>query len=206
MIKIGLTGGIGSGKSTVADCFAELGVAVIDADQIARELVEPGRPALDAIINAFGRDILDGNGQLDRARLRTLVFDAPARRQQLEAILHPLIRTEMRERAAALEASGAPYAILCIPLLLETGQADLADRILVVDTPEELQYQRVRARSGLPDAQIAAIIAAQARREQRIAAADDVIVNDEDLAKLRRQVVGMHRRYLALTGDTRSSP
>ncbi|MDX1252586.1 MAG: dephospho-CoA kinase [Gammaproteobacteria bacterium] len=198
MIRIGLTGGIGSGKSTVADCFAELGVAVIDADQIARELVEPGRPALDAIVDAFGRDILDGSGQLDRARLRALVFDNTTRRQQLETILHPLIRTEMRKRADALEASGAPYAILCIPLLLETGQTDLADRILVVDAPEELRYQRVRARNGLPDSQIAAIIAAQVSREQRLAAADDIIVNDGDLPKLQRQVIAMHQRYLTL--------
>ncbi|MFZ5593875.1 MAG: dephospho-CoA kinase [Pseudomonadota bacterium] len=201
MIKIGLTGGIGSGKSTVADCFAELGVAVIDADQIARELVEPGRPALGAIVDAFGRDILDGSGQLDRARLRALVFDDSTRRRQLETILHPLIRAEMRKRADALEGSGAPYAILNIPLLLETGQTDLADRILVVDTPEELQYQRVRARNGLPDAQIAAIIATQASREQRLAAADDIIVNDGDLSKLQRQTVAMHQRYLALAAS-----
>lgn len=198
MLKIGLTGGIGSGKSTVADYFAELGVPVIDADKIARELVEPGQPALAAIVKIFGRGMLDSNGRLDRARLRALVFDDIDRRKQLEAILHPLIRAGMRARAAALDASGVPYCILCIPLLLETGQTDLADRILVVDVPETLQYQRVRARDGLPDAQIAAIIAAQAGREQRLAAADDVIVNEGDLADVRRRVMEMHRRYLAL--------
>ncbi|MBI2779751.1 MAG: dephospho-CoA kinase [Gammaproteobacteria bacterium] len=196
MLKIGLTGGIGSGKTTVADCFASLGVPVIDADKIAHGLTTPGQPALQDIVSAFGRDILNDNGQLDRARLRAIVFNDAARRKQLEDILHPLIRAGMRRRIADIETSSTPYCILCIPLLLETGQTDLVDRILVVDTPEDLQYQRVSARNGLPDTEIAAIIHAQAGREQRLAAADDIIVNDGGLDELRQQVLELHQRYM----------
>ncbi|MEQ6342993.1 MAG: dephospho-CoA kinase [Gammaproteobacteria bacterium] len=196
MLKIGLTGGIGSGKTTVADSFAALGVPVIDADKIAHELTIPGQPALQDIVSAFGSDILHGDGQLDRARLRAIVFNDAARRKQLEAILHPLIRAEMRRRIAYIEASATPYCILSIPLLLETGQTELVDRILVVDTPEDLQYQRVRVRNGLPDAEIAAIIHAQVSREQRLAAADDIIVNDDGLEELHQHVLELHQCYL----------
>lgn len=200
MLKIGLTGGIGSGKTTVADCFASLGVPVIDADKIAHELAAPGQPALQAIASAFGPDILCDDGQLDRARLRAIVFNDTARRKQLEEILHPRIRAEMRRRIADIEASAAPYCILSIPLLLETGQTDLVDRILVVDTLEDLQYHRVRVRNGLPDAEIAAIIHAQVSREQRLAAADDIIANDGGLEELRQHVLGLHQRYLKHSG------
>lgn len=200
MLKIGLTGGIGSGKTTVADCFASLGVPVIDADKISHELTAPGQLALQEIAGAFGPDILNGDGQLDRIRLRAIVFNDVARRKQLEEILHPLIRAEMRRRVADIEARATPYCILCIPLLLETGQTDLVDRILVVDTPEDLQYQRVRARNGLPDAEIAAIIHAQASREQRQAAADDIIVNDDGLYELRQHVLALHQHYLKHSG------
>jgi len=196
MLKIGLTGGIGSGKTTVSDCFASLGVPVIDADKIAHGLTTPGQPALQDIVSAFGPDILNDDGQLDRARLRAIVFNNAARRKQLEDILHPLIRARMRRHIADIEASSTPYCILCIPLLLETGQTDLVDRILVVDTPEDLQYQRVSARNGLPDAEIAAIIHAQAGREQRLAAADDIIVNNGGFEELRQQVLELHQRYL----------
>lgn len=198
MLKIGLTGGIGSGKSTVAHYFATLGVPVIDADQIAHELVNPGQPALQAIVNAFGTTVLDNNGQLDRARLRAMVFGAdahPDQRQLLESILHPTIRAEMQRRAQAMTA---PYGLLSIPLLVEGGRTDLIERILVVDTPEALQHQRVRERSGLPDTEITAILRAQASRQQRLAVADDVIVNDADLGKLHQQVVLLHQFYQKL--------
>ena len=199
MLKIGLTGGIGSGKTTVAHYFAALGVPVIDADQIARELVSPGQPALQAIVNAFGTTVLDNNGQLDRARLRARVFGAeahPGQRQLLESILHPLIRAEMQRRAQAMTA---PYGLLSIPLLVEGGQTDQVERILVVDAPEAMQYQRVRQRDNVSsDAEITAILRAQASRQQRLAVADDVIVNDADLEKLHQQILTLHEFYLGL--------
>ena len=199
MLKIGLTGGIGSGKTTVAHYFAALGVPVIDADQIARELVSPGQPALQAIVNAFGTTVLDNNGQLDRARLRARVFGAeahPGQRQLLESILHPLIRAEMQRRAQAMTA---PYGLLSIPLLVEGGQTDQVERILVVDAPEAMQYQRVRQRDNVSsDAEITAILRAQASRQQRLAVADDVIVNDADLEKLHQQILALHEFYLGL--------
>ena len=203
MLKIGLTGGIGSGKSTVAQYFAALGVPVIDADQIARELVSPGQPALQSIVNAFGAAVLDNAGHLDRARLRAMVFGTeahPGQRPLLESILHPLIRAEMQRRAQAMTA---PYGLLSIPLLVEGGQMDQVERILVVDAPEALQYQRVRQRDNvLLDAEITTILRAQATRQQRLAVADDVIVNDADLEKLHQQVVMLHPFYQKLAVAT----
>ena len=205
MLKIGLTGGIGSGKTTVANHFAALGVPVIDADQIARELVEPGQPALQAIVKAFGPDVLgspdqQGHVQLDRARLRARVFADVQQRQLLESILHPLIRAEMQRRVRVLAEQGdVRYVLFSIPLLVEGGQIDLVERILVVDVPEALQYQRVRARDGISsDTEIAAILRAQANRQQRLAVADDVIVNDADLENLRQQVLKLHLFYQKL--------
>lgn len=199
MLKIGLTGGIGSGKSTVANYFAALGVPVIDADQIARELVGPGQPALQAIVEAFGPAVLDSAGHLDRARLRAQVFGADphsGQRQLLESILHPLIRAEMQRRAQGMTA---PYGLLCIPLLVETGQKDQVARILVVDAPEALQYQRVRQRdNAVLDTEITAILRAQATRQQRLAVADDIIVNDGGLEKLHQQVMALHPLYQGL--------
>lgn len=199
MLKIGLTGGIGSGKTTVANYFAALGVPVIDADQIARELVNPGQPALQAIVNAFGPAVLDRAGHLDRARLRAMVFGAdadPGQRPLLESILHPLIRAEMQRRAQVIIA---PYELLSIPLLVEGGRVDQVGRILVIDAPEALQYQRVRQRDKVSsDAEITAILHAQASRQQRLAVADDVIVNDGDLEKLRQQVLALHQVYQKL--------
>ena len=203
MLKIGLTGGIGSGKSTVAHYFAALGVPVIDADQIARELVSPGQPALQSIVDAFGEAVRDNAGHLDRARLRAMVFGAeahPGQRPLLESILHPLIRAEMQRRAQAMTA---PYGLLSIPLLVEGGQMDQVERILVVDAPEALQYQRVRQRDNVSlDAEITAILRAQATRQQRLAVADDVIVNDADLEKLHQQVVMLHPFYQKLAVAT----
>lgn len=196
MLIVGLTGGIGSGKSTVAERFAARDVPVIDADVIAREVVEPGTPGLARIVEAFGRDILDENGRLDRSRLGARVFQDPESRKRLEAILHPLIRAEMQRRITHITA---PYCVLVIPLLIETGQTDLVHRVLVVDTPRELQYRRVAARDNRPRAEIEAILDVQASREDRLAAAHDVIVNDADLDALDRQVARLHQRYLELS-------
>lgn len=195
MLRIGLTGGIGSGKSTVAALFAARGVPVIDADAIARELVEPGHAALADIVAAFGAGVLDADGRLDRARLRARVFDDAAQRTRLEAILHPRIHAVMAQRAAA---QTAPYVLLVIPLLFEAGQRTLVDRVLVVDVPVEQQRVRVAARDPLPPEQIDAILAAQLSREQRLAGADEVIDNSGDAAALERQVEELHRRYLQM--------
>jgi dephospho-CoA kinase len=195
MLIVGLTGGIGSGKSTAARCFGELGVPVVDADAIAREVVAPGQPGLDEITRAFGPDVIDPDGCLRRDRLRRLVFSDPARRRQLERILHPKIRAVMARRLAELDA---PYCIAVIPLLLEAGQQDLVHRVLVIDLPEALQYERIRRRNDLSDADIAAIIASQAGQAERLAAADDVIVNDKDVATLKREVLRLNRYYAEL--------
>ncbi len=195
MLIIGLTGGIGSGKSTALKRFVELGVPVIDADDIARELVLPGRPGLKRIIAEFGTDVLTDEGLLDRARLRKIVFDNSQKRKALEAILHPLIRAEMRRRA---ENINVPYCVFCIPLLVETGQSGTVDRVLVIDSKEELRYQRIKRRDGLPDEQIKAILAAQATSEDRLAVADDVIVNNGDAGEINRQVDKLHQKYLEL--------
>lgn len=198
MLRIGLTGGIGSGKSTVADLFAARGVPLIDADVIARELVEPGQPALADIAAAFGADMLDAQGRLDRARLRARVFGNPAERKRLEAILHPRIHAVMAERAAA---QTAPYVLLVIPLLFEADQRDLVERVLVVDAPVETQRARVSARDHLPPAQIDAMLAAQWERQRRLDHADDVIDNSDGAAALERQVEALHRSYLALAAN-----
>jgi dephospho-CoA kinase len=196
-VRVGLTGGIGSGKSTVANLFAELGVPIIDADRVAREVVEPGERALEEVVAAFGPGVLEPTGRLDRAALRARIFANEQDRTRLEAILHPRIRARMETLA---EEASAPYCVLCIPLLVETRQLDLVDRVLVVDAPEELQVARVCARDGLAADSVQAILRAQAPREARLAAADDVVRNGGDVADLRRQVEALHRRYLALTG------
>lgn len=196
MFVIGLTGGIGSGKSTVADRFAVLGVPVIDTDVIARRLTERGGEALDAIRAAFGESVMQPDGSLDRAALRRRVFvDADARRR-LEAILHPRIRRAVGQALAALET---PYAIVVIPLLVETqGYRDVLDRVLVIDCPEALQVERVMARNGLSRAEVEAILAAQATRAERLALADDVLPNTAAPDALGAAVDALHARYLAL--------
>ncbi|MDT8387659.1 MAG: dephospho-CoA kinase [Thiogranum sp.] len=196
-LRIALTGGIGSGKSEVARRFAELGAPIIDTDIIARKLVEPGAPALEEIVALFGADILDPGGHLDRAALRKRIFADSGKREQLEAILHPRIRESAVAQADQLDAR---YCLLVIPLLLETGGDYPVDRVLVVDTPPELQYQRVAVRDGLSDHEIAAILATQVERQQRLAAADDVIVNEGSLGALQSQVNDLHLLYLALAG------
>ena len=194
-LRIGLTGGIGSGKSTVAGLFQALRVPVIDADRVARELVEPGEPALAEVIAAFGPEVVQADGRLDRARLRTRVFADPQARARVEAILHPRIRARM---AALAEGLSAPYCILCVPLLVEAGQLDLVDRVLVVDAPEAVQLERVCRRDGGTPALAQVILASQAPRAARLAAADDVIRNDGDLHALRREVTRLHEGYLRL--------
>ena len=193
MLKIGLTGGIGSGKTAASDHFARLGAEVIDTDRLSRELVEPGEPALAEVVAAFGGQMLDGQGRLDRARLRERVFNDPEARRRLEAILHPRIRDAMLERAAR---STAPYVVFVIPLLIETGQQDLVDRVLLIDVPEALQRARVAARDGLEAAQIDGILAAQTDRATRLAHADDVIRNDGAVEDLYAAVEELHRKYL----------
>ena len=192
---VGLTGGIGSGKSTVADLFQQLGIPVIDADVIAHTLVEPGQPALVEIIEAFGANTVDASGVLDRARLRKLVFSDPEQRHRLEAILHPKIRREIITLTTNIRT---PYCIVVIPLLLETDQRDLVDRILVVDTGVDKQIARVTMRNGLPKHEIMAIITAQASRERRLAAADEVIDNNGSLNELNSQVRAQHEKYLKI--------
>jgi dephospho-CoA kinase len=194
-LRIGLTGGIGSGKSTVAELFAAHGVPVIDADHIARELVIPGSPALDEIVAAFGPGMLGPDGTLDRSALRRRVFAQATAKHRLEAILHPRIRAEMERRAADLEV---PYCLLVIPLLVEAEFGDLVSRVLVVDVPEALQVARTVTRDGVTAARARAILRSQATRTERLGAADDVLVNTGNRAELARRVADLHDRYLRL--------
>jgi dephospho-CoA kinase len=195
-LLIGLTGGIASGKSAVAELFAQLGAPVLDTDQIARDVVEPGTPTLAKLVAEFGSEILDANGRLDRARMRARVFADPAQRKRLEAITHPAIREELAARAQRAEG---PYQIHVIPLLVESGRADLYDRVLLVDTTEEAQLQRLLARDGSSLEQARRILAAQASREDRLNAADDVIVNTGTLQDLQQFVQTLHRNYTILS-------
>lgn len=197
MLIIGLTGGIGSGKSTAARCFAELGVPIIDADEVAREAVLPGSEGLRELTEHFGGDMLNADGTLDRARLRKLIFSDPTQRHALEDILHPRIYTDMRRRIAELSA---PYCLAVLPLLVETGEYHFVDRILVVDVAEEVQRARAQARDGASAETIDAMMQAQTSRDTRLAAADDIIDNSADQAHLRQQISTLHRRYLALAG------
>ena len=192
MVIIGLTGGIASGKSTVAAMFAKRGAPVFDADDIAHQLVEPGQPALTEIIHSLGTGILLPDGRLDRTKLAERVFRNPEARLRLEAILHPKIWDTLLNGA---RTSNAPYCILVVPLLLETGQQDRVDRVLVVDCPAALQKQRAQERDQRPTTQIEAIIDVQVSREQRLAAADDIIMNDGDLARLEQQVKHLDNMY-----------
>lgn len=201
MLRIGLTGGIGSGKTTVSGLFADLGVPILDADDIARGLAAPGQPGYLAILEHFGSGILACDGSIDRAKLRDLVFSRPDERRRLEALLHPLVLAELDQAAAG---QLTPYCILSIPLLLETGCYHLVDRVLVVDVPESVQYQRVQARDGLDPMRIGRILAAQCTRQARLAAADDIIRNDGSLAEVERQVAALHQRYLLLAATANS--
>ena len=200
-LRIALTGGIASGKTAVAQLFAQRGIPVLDTDQIARDVVEPGQPALAQIVESFGPDILDASGRLDRARMRDRVFADPTQRKLLESILHPAIRGELNRRS--LEAEG-PYQIHVIPLLVETGQRGNYDRVLVVDCPEEEQMRRLALRDGSTVEQARNILAAQVSREQRLSVADDVIVNTGTVEDLVGFVDTLHRNY-ALLANSRTA-
>ena len=202
MLRIGLTGGIGSGKSAAALLFSARGAPIIDTDEIARTLVEPGQPAYDEIVKSFSEDILDGNHRIDRDKLRERVFDNAAERQRLEAILHPRIREVVRAKIADLDT---PYCIVVVPLLIESGFDDLVDRVLVVDASENLQIQRTVTRSGLSEPEIRKIMSAQATRAQRLQRADDVIENNADRKQLEKEVERLHHWYLSLATTIRKN-
>lgn len=204
MLTIALTGGIASGKSAVADRFADHGIDIIDADIVSRELVEPGMPALAEIVAAFGAGVLAADGRLDRPAMRTRVFDDADARARLEAILHPRIRATMRERAEAVRSA---YGIIAVPLLVEAWpHYAWVDRVLVVDVPREIQIARLTARDGVDRALAEAMLDAQASRAQRLAIADDVIENSGTLADLDRAVAALNERYLALAQAPATSP
>jgi dephospho-CoA kinase len=195
-LVVGLTGGIGSGKSAAADAFAELGARVVDTDAIAHELTGVAGAAIPEIAQQFGKAFIDSTGAMDRKRMRDLVFSDAEEKQRLEALLHPMIRAESQRR---IDAAKAPYVIHVVPLLVESpGFRDRVKRVLVVDCPEALQISRVRQRSGLPEGQVRRIIATQIQREKRLAAADDVIDNSGPIAALQQQVRQLHEKYLAL--------
>lgn len=196
MFVVGITGGIGSGKTAVSDSFAELGIKVVDADVASRVVVEPGRPALDAIRKHFGDAVIQADGALDRAAMRQRVFADEADRRWLEALLHPMIAEEIR---SGLTSATSPYAILVSPLLFEAGQVEMVNRVLVVDVPEELQLQRTAARDGNSEEQVRAIMRAQTDRETRRGRADDIIVNDGTLKDLKAEVARLHATYLDLS-------
>ena len=199
IIRIGLTGGIASGKSTVAELFGARGVPIIDTDRIAREVVEPGQPPLERLVERFGKGILTPDGHLDRPKLREIVFSDPKARADLEALTHPAIGSAVEALAAA---AGGPYQILVIPLLVEKGLAGRLDRVLVIDCPEEMQLERLQKRDGSSSQQARAMLNAQASRAERLKAAHDVIHNESDVAALRAQVATLHQRYLDLAAKS----
>ena len=194
-LRIGLTGGIASGKTTVSDLFAKLGATVVDTDVIAREVVAPGLPALDEIRTTFGDEVLNADGSLDRGAMRQLIFADDTARERLQAILHPKIQAETLRRVAAADG---PYTVVVVPLLADSPLRAHLDRILVVDCDESTQIRRLLERDTESEQQARRILAAQASREQRLAIADDVIENNSSLAVLAEQVSAMHDRYIAL--------
>lgn len=203
MLVAGLTGGIGSGKSAASDCFISLGVPVIDADRVARLVVEPGTEALERIAEHFGSDVIQPDGSLNRAALRRIVFDQERERSWLEALLHPRIRDHILDALEQLDEQGHPYAILASPLLLETDQHLLVNKVIVVDVPEEIQISRTQARDRVDEAQVRQILAAQMTREARLERADFVLDNSGDEAQLRDAVSALHPQLLALAGEER---
>jgi len=195
-LVVGLTGGIGSGKSAAADAFGKLGATVVDTDAIAHELTGPGGAAIAQVRRLFGDALVDATGAMDRKRMRELVFADAEKKQRLEALLHPMIRAESERRIAA---APGPYVVHVVPLLVESpGYRGRVGRVLVVDCPEALQVARVRQRSGLPEEQVRSIIASQIQRERRLAAADDVIDNSGSIAAMQQEVRRLHEKYLAL--------
>ncbi|HHQ4651857.1 TPA: dephospho-CoA kinase [Aeromonas hydrophila] len=202
MYVVAITGGIGSGKTTVANQFAELGIEVVDADVIAREVVEPGTPALAAIADHFGSEVITPDGQLDRRRLRERVFTDPQAKGWLNALLHPLIRTEMHRQCAAARS---PYCLLVVPLLVENRLTALANRVLVIDVDEATQIERTCRRDGVSREQAQAILAAQASRAERLAAADDVLDNQNGTPEaIKSRILALHETYLAFASQQAS--
>ncbi|HEA3090217.1 TPA: dephospho-CoA kinase [Aeromonas salmonicida] len=202
MYIVAITGGIGSGKTTIANQFAELGIDIVDADVIAREVVEPGTPALAAIAAQFGPEMLDPQGQLDRRRLRERVFSDPDAKAWLNGLLHPLIRQEMLRQCANARS---PYCLLVVPLLIENRLTQLANRVLVIDVDEATQIERTCRRDGVSRAQAEAILAAQASRAERLAAADDVLDNQNDAAEtIKRRILSLHETYMAFASQQAS--
>lgn len=199
-LRIGLTGGIASGKTTVANFFSDLGAPVIDTDIIAREVVAAGAPALDEIRSVFGEDVFNDDGTLDRKAMRKLIFADSDKRRQLESILHPRIREATIEQAAAVTF---PYMIIVVPLLVESPMRDYVDRVLVVDCSADIQMQRLVSRDADDEEQARRIIASQASREERLAIADDVVLNDGDLDDTRVRVEALHHEYLGLSNADR---
>ncbi len=198
---VGLTGGIGSGKSTVADIFAALGVRIVDTDVISHQLTQTGGAAIPALRNAFGADIIDAQGALNRSKMREIVFNDPAKKKQLEAILHPLIFAQTRQQAASPTA--APYTLVVVPLLFESGRyANWLQRVITVDCPEESQIARTMQRSKLDESAVRAIMAQQFSREERLALSDEIILNNGSLGDLKMQIVGMHRRLSELATES----
>lgn len=201
MFRVGLTGGIASGKSTAAKFFGALGVPILDSDQIARDVVEPGQPPLERLVARFGTTILTADGHLDRPALRDIVFSDPKARADLEALTHPAIGAALEARSTT---AGGPYQILVIPLLVEKNLSSHVDRVLVVDCEEDLQIRRLSTRDGSSPQQAQAILNAQAARATRLKAADDVIRNDADMGAVQSQVAALHARYLELAAQPRT--
>lgn len=195
MLVVGVTGGIGSGKTAATDRFQALGITVVDADLASRVVVEPGRPALKAIEEHFGKEVIADDGTLNRRALRDIVFANPEERKWLERLTHPLIAQEI---VSQIQASQSPYTILASPLLLESGQSRMAQRVLVIDVPEDVQIARTATRDNTDANSVKAIIAAQMKRADRLAKADDVIVNDRSLEDLHQAVDALHQRYLEM--------
>ncbi|MGY3978188.1 dephospho-CoA kinase [Aeromonas mytilicola] len=199
MYVVAITGGIGSGKTTVANQFAALGIEVVDADLIAREVVEPGMPSLTAIVSHFGPGILDEQGRLDRRALRERIFSDPAAKSWLNALLHPIIRSEMLRQCAA---ANSPYCLLVVPLLVENRLTELADRVLVIDVDETTQIERTCRRDGVSREQAQAILASQASRSERLAMADDVLDNQSGTTEtIRERILALHETYLAFASQ-----
>ena len=198
LLRVGLTGGIGSGKTTVMNFFDELGVPTIDADEISRRITRPGQAAFDEVVAQFGKECLDETGSLDRRRLRELIFSDPVLKRKLEAIIHPRVRAEIREFT---NRSDYPYCVICIPLLLETGAQSTVDRVLVVDAAEELQVTRVSRRDNAEERQTRNIIRSQVGRDQRLNAAHDIIVNNGNISELKTRVQSLHEQYMKIGSE-----
>ena len=190
---VGLTGGIGSGKTAVSDCFEELGIVIVDADLASRVVVEKGKPCLQQISERFGQDILNEVGELDRSKLREIIFNSDEEKDWLESLLHPAIGRQIQDE---LKASTSPYSILVSPLLLETGQKDYCDKVLVVDVPVETQVERTLKRDGVSEEQVQSIIKAQISRQNRLELADEVIINDGSLEDLQLVVKQLHKKII----------